>query len=274
MSGVDEDRVLGRVLGQLDAPDAAPDLEPLSLEEVGLWREYSELAGLIPYAVDPVIPPPEIRARVLAAVEPRPEAAPGPLVFRQPTATTYGRRSLALLAAALGFVAIGLGIVSGSLYRRQQLQSARLEELSLEIARSRAEPSARAVSYEDVQRLRTLVTASGGRRCRLAPPRDDPAQPRARGTLIFDSERSEYFLAARDLEPCKEGQVYRLWFMVDGEPIAGQAFHVKAGTPVTLGAEGMPAEANGILVTLQRDDGSREPSGERVLWGDESEDML
>ena len=91
--------------------------------------------------------------------------------------------------------------------------------------------------------------------------------------VYFDPERQEYFLTARDLSPCTEGYAYRLWFMVDGEAVVGSRFNVKAGVPVVLGAGGMPAGTTAMWVTYQADS-VEEPSGESVLFGDQSEEML
>ena len=95
----------------------------------------------------------------------------------------------------------------------------------------------------------------------------------ARAAVYFDPTEREYFLAARDLSPCSEGYAYRLWFLVDDEAILGESFNVQAGVPVGVGSRGMPAGTTAMMVTYQRV-GTSEPSGERILFGDESEEML
>ena len=101
----------------------------------------------------------------------------------------------------------------------------------------------------------------------------DPAQPVARAAVYFDHEQQQYFLHAKDLAPCSEGFAYRLWFLVDGKAVAGRSFNVSAGVPVALGSLGLPGGATAMMVTYQAN-GTEQPDGEWILYGDESEDML
>ena len=269
----DEDRILEQVLAELESGEQTQPPPDIPL---GLWREYQELAALLPYALDPVAPRVECKAEMLARVSLQQSvrtSSAEPLRFLAPTTAMRSTRALQLVAAVLALIAFGLGAFSVQLYQKSQTQESAIQALRLNLQDSEYGREGRLASLDDRARLGTLVMTAGTRVCPLMPPGERPAQPVARAKVFFDTDRQEYFFTARDLEPCAEGYAYRLWFIVDGKPVAGKTFHVKAGALVALGADGMPAGSTAMMVTYQKLE-TVEPSGERVLYGDESEEML
>jgi hypothetical protein len=281
----EEDWLIERVLSRLDDSEPLDDREPLdegtrqvdeeSLspdDERGL-REYSELSALLPFALDPVTPSAECRASILRRIrgDSRLEPAP-PLSFPPPRQPGSTWRTLQLLAATLSVAVLGLGAFSAWLYTDNRRQTDRIEEIRLAMEESRQREARLQATLAEAERLSRLVMRSNARVCRLSPT-GESSQRFARAAVYFDTEEREYYLTARDLSPCSEGYAYRLWFLVDGKAIQGQSFNVRAGVPVGVGSRGMPEGTTAMMVTYQRVDTS-EPSGERILFGDESEEML
>ena len=275
----DEDRLIERLLSRLDDPEPLDDLEAqvaeesLSPEAERQLREYTELAALLPFALDPVTPSAECRASILREVRGDSQLEPAPpLSFPPPRSTTSISRPLQLLAAALSVVVLGLGAVSAWLYVDNGRQTDRIDEIRVVMEKGRQREATLQATLAELEGLRKLFTHSNARVCRLWPT-GDSSQRVARAAVYFEPAEREYFLAARDLTPCSEGYAYRLWFLVDDKAIAGESFNVKAGVPVALGSQGMPAGTTAMMVTYQRVDTS-EPHGEPILFGDESEEML
>lgn len=262
----DEDRILEELLRGLEDPDRLEPPLDFGDQEARLWREYVELSALLPFALEPVDPSPACRTDVLSQIA-------STLPFARKSTAVPAPRWLQALAAALVVFVLGLSSFSAWLYRDNQRQGVVLNETRRALEESRQREEFQIASQGDIARLRSLVTAAGTRVCRLKPTGQQPVQSVARGMVYFDPERQEYFLTARDLSPCTEGYAYRLWFMVNGEAVFGSRFNVKAGVPVVVGAGGMPAGATAMWVTYQRD-AVEEPSGESVLFGDQSEEML
>ena len=275
-----EDQILEEVLRALESSELselAPDLPPEDLE---LWREYTELTGLLPLALDPVVPRPECRAEILSLLGSeeapvRAEAASAaPLPFPTPVPATRTHRVLLALAATLAIAVLGLGTFTTWLYRDHLRQSDLIAEIQDRIDQSRSREDVLLASQVKYKRLRTLVSTRRTRVCRLRPIGESPSQPVARGLVYFDAERQDYFLSALDLAPCEQGYAYRLWFIVNGRPVGGVTFHVKAGVPTALGSGGLPPGFTAIMVTYQRETAEGPDEGVQILYGDQAEEML
>ncbi|HVR30317.1 MAG TPA: anti-sigma factor [Thermoanaerobaculia bacterium] len=274
-----EDDILERVLQRVDHPGLEDPGLDLKGDERRLWREYTELSGLLPYALEPVAPRAGRRDELLASARRerfpqdsqresvRPGASPAPL--------RHNRRRLSVaMAAALAALSLGLALASGWLARDRALQQrtiTALERQLHEIAGTQAELRD---TRAELARLRGVFTSAGMRVCPLRPWGERPAQPVARAAVYFDGDRQQWFLAARDLEPCRQGSYYVLWFVVDGKPVAGGSFRPEKGVPVALAAERMPGEMSGAFLTLEPDPAVGAPTGPPILYGEQSEEML
>ena len=110
----------------------------------------------------------------------------------------------------------------------QRLEAVTRRDQALEHAHAQLEP------------LRSVVTSAGMRACPLRPWGERPQQPWARAVVYFDGDHHQSYLVARDLEPCRQGSRYVLWFLVDGKPVPGGSFQAQKGEPVALSAEEVP----------------------------------
>ena len=255
-----EDALLERVLQQVDHAGLEDPGLDLKGEERRLWREYGELAAMLPVALEPVEPPARVLAGVLAEVR-RDGDHPGALTAAErdslPTASSPALRrrprALAALAAVLAALSVGLGLWAGSLIDRDR-----------ELVHAQAE----------LEHLRSVVTSAGVRACPLRPWGERPQQPWARAVVYFDGSHHQAYLVARDLEPCRQDSRYVLWFMVDGKPVPGGSFRPEKGVPVALGAEEMPGSTDGAFLTLERDPTVERPTGPPILYGEGAEEML
>lgn len=291
-----EDRT---ILAALEALERGTGEPPLLGESTGeatetaetLTRLYTEVLGLVPYELEPAVPRPEVKSRLLAAVrgdetqptipetEPRPapQAAPAPLprpTTRPPTrelpvaprvAMVPRRRSVwpTALAATLILALAGL---SGWLYLRQvQMQEtiARLED-QLAAERRTAEQSLAGMQAA-MERMRVnfaLVTAPA---VKVSPLRPVDEQSPARGILFVAADGQHWYLAVHDLPPAPAGRDYQLWWEAAEGTFSGGVFDLRAGEKVELYSETMPAGTKGVVITLEPERGARQPTGPEVL---------
>jgi hypothetical protein len=266
-----EDAILERFLENLDSGGPAGPPADLTPDEARLWREVG-LSGLLPYALEPVAPSVATREKLLASLradraEPLPFPVPAP-------ATAASSGALRLIAAALAVLSLGLAGWSGWMLRDNRAQQLRLAELNEALLVSEQREQGLRSAAGELAGFRNVMMGTGLRSCPLKPPVDSPVQPVARAAVLFDAEARNWLLTARDLEPCRDGQEYTLWFIVDGRPVPGGVFHVKEGEPVSVAADSMPAGTTAMLLTLEPAPGSEEPLGPTILYGDESDAML
>ena len=262
-----------------------------------LARLYTEVLGLVPYELEPAVPRPEARARLLAAVrgdetlpgdetqptilelEPRPAPPvrpaplPRPAVSREmPVAPRIAmvprRRSVWPMALAATLI-LALGGLSGWLWLRQA-RMAEMEETiaSLEsqlAAEKREAEQARAGMQAAMERMRVnlaLVTAPAVKAMPLRPV--DPQRP-GRGILFVAADNQHWYLAVHELPPAPPGQDYQLWWEARDGTSSGGVFDLRPGEKVELYAETMPEETRGVKITLEPARGVSQPTGPEVL---------
>jgi hypothetical protein len=272
-----EDVQLLRLLEEM--AEGQTGLEPNSLadqqdeESAALRQEYLEALALLPYELEPIAPPLELRERLIQQVAADPdrdpvgrrnEASPGPW-----RSGGWNRWALPL-AATLAFLLVGatawqvvrVGQQQDTIARlSQELESMRFE--AAELARARGE-------LVQVRSRLALVTSPASEFCALRPPEGSPAV-NARGTLVMQMQKGDWFLRVEGLEPCSKGSQYQLWFLTEGSPVLGASFDVEAaGTPVELMASGgVPPGTNAVMITLAEDEDSGTPTKVPLLFGDE-----
>jgi Anti-sigma-K factor rskA len=272
-----EDALLERVLLQVDHPGLEDPGLDLRGADRRLWLEYGELAGLLPHALDPIPPPSGHLEGVLAGVlreGAAVEIAAGlPAASPTPSSPRSSAASRAL-AATLAALALGVALAAGWLAGERSRLRERVAGLELRLRESALREQELEDARGELARLRGVFTAAGMRACPLRPWGDRPAQPVARAVVYFDGDRHQWFLAARDLEPCHQGSHYVLWFMVDGKPVPGGSFRAEKGVPVALAAQEMPEATNGVFVTLEQDPRVETPTGPPILYGEDPEEML
>ena len=251
-----------------------------------LEREYLELLGLVPYALEPEAPSASVKKGLLERVAQSgsqsdrqgvarvvPFAEPS----REPARPASSRVAWAL-AAALAAVSLGLASWAGVLQGRLVEQEKNVAEVvdaplpdSLP-SDAQPEPSVRFLAVSDLQDTIARVAMPGVEVCPMRPLGDSPAQPSAKGLFYLSSERSEWMLAAQNLEPSVLGSRYHVWFRTEGGVINGGAFEVHQSGAILIRADQIPAGSQAVLITLETEE-TGEPTGPTILYGDEGEIM-
>ncbi len=70
--------------------------------------------------------------------------------------------------------------------------------------------------------------------------------------------------AATGLQPAPEDHDYQLWLIVDGQPMSAGTFEIEDGVAI-VETELSLEEFEGAAVTIERDGGTEQPSGDPVL---------
>jgi hypothetical protein len=261
-----------------DLAERQTGLEPKVLageqdeESAALRQEYLEALALLPYELEPIAPPPELRERLMQQVAAGPvpdrvdrhqEDSPGPGSFvgwnrwALPLAATLAL----LLVGATAWQVVRVGQQQETIIRlSQELESMRLEATAL--ARTRGE-------LAQARSRLALVTSPTSEFCALRPPEGSPAV-NARGTLVMQMKKGDWFLRVEGLEPCSKGNQYQLWFLTEDSPVLGASFDVEAAEiPVELMASGVPPGINAVMITLAEGEETGTPGEVPLLFGDE-----
>lgn len=285
-NSLNEDELDRLLLELLDSPNPLSEIEARGIEaESRTCRElgtYVEAFAALAWGVPPLEPAPETRQRVLQAVEAHaatsaatvadagaPHDTEGPTSRRG--ATTRGW--LLPLAATLAVAVLGLASLSGWLWNRVERQrgeiaSLRAQAQELVAARSRLADAVEARnSLED--RL-GLVASRGVEICPLRPSGDHPLAREARGVLFIGADHQHWYLSLEGLDPAPQGRVYQLWFITPDGPVSGGTFTNEQGRREELYSSQMPDGTNAVAVTLEPEGGMEQPTGPRLLWGDEA----
>jgi anti-sigma-K factor RskA len=181
-------------------------------------------------------PPPDLKARILAAAERTPQEPPAPAVRREPqVGTTEDRRRrwpLWLAAAAAAVVVAGGGVIG--------LQAMDEDEPALPVAVSQ-------VFEADDARTATVRTENGGKL-----------------TVGVSPSRNEMAVDTRDLPELDDAQVYQLWAVHGDEMVnVGVLDDSDEGA-----AMGMPGEDTTVAVTVEPDGGSEQPTTAPIVQVD------
>lgn len=252
--------------------EAAPEVSRMR-------REYLELLGLVPYALEPRSPSPELRSRILGAAGAgsgeMTDAAPAEVVaIAESPARPPSARWLLPMAASIALV---LMAVTGWLVIQVSRQQARIVELSAQLDSARADEAELATSRGMLAEMRSrleLVTAPGAQYCALRPPKGSEAEG-AIGMVVMHPVNEEWFLRIEGLKPCSQGRKYVLWFSTEDGTRPGPIFGVKKpGDSIELTVSGRPPKIDAIMITLESDPMPDEPSMEPLLFGDERMQVL
>jgi hypothetical protein len=225
-------------------------------------RPWLELLGQLPGALDEEEPSASVKRELMATIS----AAGGVENLAVPESGRATRPTLASpwilrLAAVLALALLGLSVKQASdLSERSsqiEIQAMRIEQLRDQIA--------------DIvpagQRIPDWMVASGTELCELRPRTAGTEE--SRGWVFVREDHQHWYVTVEGLAPTPEGQVYELWFMVEGQAVSGGQFHPDARGRAALTSESMPTGITGFAVTLQPVGGDASPSESTVLYGDE-----
>lgn len=305
-----EDRTILAVLEALEAGEETGSLAGAAAaqgDEAGetLARLYTEVVGLLPFALDPVTPSPDLRQRILTLaagddtqdlaartgtaaaepVEPAEAAARRPRVVTpirqaplaeavaEPVESAGARRPRAsrwplALAASLALALLGLSLW---LYSGVRQQNATIDRLTRELRAEQQRAGSLAAQQVEIQN--ELAEMRGGFGLITSPavevspmrPTERSPQPQARGALWVAADHQHWYLSVHGLEPLGAGRRYHLWFLADSGAVSGGSFDAQPGSPVNLSSEHMPHDTKAVVITMEPDTGTPAPSGPEVL---------
>lgn len=233
--------------------------------------EEMQVLDALGRVVPQVAPPPDLRARVLAAAvrEPiEPAQASAPLPFQAPTPAPVvvpapASRWPWLLAAAAAFVAVGtsLGWVSArGEVERLQSTIAELRANAAEFLNVRAEFDRERTDRERAIAILSAVDVHSASLASVAPA------GAARGHVYVSASRGLFF-TAEALPPLPVGRTYQLWTIVAGQPVSHGIFEPQGDGRAQVLAQAPPGAVQAIAVTVEPDGGVPAPTGDKVLLG-------
>jgi anti-sigma-K factor RskA len=211
-------------------------------------RDTREALTLVPRSLEPLPPPPSVKARLLAQIGSR-TAARSARVRRRTQWLPWGIGAGALVAASL-LLMIGWNIMA----TRQEIQ--RLEGRVAELRKELAQREETLVLLTDPQ-VR-LVQLSG-----LKP------SPDAAARLFWNPVTRTGVLFTTDLPAITREKAYELWAIAGAEPVPAGVFTVEPGgralVRLPLLPEGLRFDK--FAVTLEPAGGVPKPTGPMVLLG-------
>jgi anti-sigma-K factor RskA len=202
--------------------------------------EFRQTAGLLGFAAAQVVPPPDLRGRVIDRVR----------AVRATSTRRYRSRRLLVagwaVAAALGLLAIGLGGLAWNLTQQVQHKDRVLQAAQL----------ARLAASSDLE----MVRFQGG-----------AAAPEAWGTLLGRKSGTFAYVALEKLPPLPNERAYQIWITdTNGERVSGGLLRPDAAGWGTLWIE-TPAGLGTISrvgLTEEPVTGSAWPTGASVCYAE------
>lgn len=287
-----EDRTILAALESLEREQPVVSGEASETAET-LTRLYVEVLGLVPSALEPVAPRPEVKARLLSTIRPAPleddeifplplpaKAVPAadprtstsrPVISREPfTAPRAGmaqsRRSIWPMALAASLI-VALGGLSGWLLTEQTRLQGTIADLQGELAVERLRSEQAMVEVRTAtERMREnfqLVTTPAVTVSPLRPVGEEART--ARGLLFVAADHQHWYLALHDCPPAGPGRDYQLWWVTDGGTYSGGTFDTREGEKIELYSKTMPDDTRDVMITLETEGGVRAPTGPEVL---------
>ncbi len=259
-----------------------------------LARLYLETLGLLPYALEPIAPRPEVEEALLAAIrgeasqessDPALErAVPAPeppvtgsrprLIAMPPPGSRSAVRRRRWPAALAATLIAGLLGLSGWLFIQVQEGEGTIADLQAEIAvwKDRAQAATQEANKAqldnlDLKQKFSLVTSPAVEVHTMRPDEKGPLQPEAHGVLFVAADHRHWYLCLRNLQPAEGQKAYVLWFINDQGPVASGAFNARSGGPVEMSSQQMPAGTVDVRVTLEDSAHVSQPAGQLVLKG-------
>jgi anti-sigma-K factor RskA len=212
-------------------------------------REYRGVAGLLPYSAAEAALAPDLRRRLVAAVEREARAAePAPLPTRQELARPAPRRTLFSRSgwAAFAFAALAVAMLAWNLSLRSQI-SAQGEEIAFH--RQSWQETIGLLNDSSVK----WYAVGGG-----------PAN----GHLWATPNSQDACLVAQGLPPLADDQVLQVWVVRAGQQASAGTFDAHDGAGwALLKADDPVASYDSIFVTVEPRGGSAAPSGPPVMSG-------
>jgi Anti-sigma-K factor rskA len=235
----------GYVLNDL-SPEEIREFERMLRENPNLIervKRLQETLDVLPYALPETEPPPHLRDAILEATTSQP--------IRRVSRLPWGK----LAASIAALVAIALGL--DNLRLRQDLQLAR-QDLNDALAQVKTAQQRETV-INVLQQPDTRVFSLAG---------TDKANT-ASGSIAIDSQDKKAVIVFKNLPTPPEGQIYRLWAIIDDKKIACADFKATQQGNVleefSLPAEACTTTKSTLAVTLEPFPAPPQPVGPAVM---------
>jgi anti-sigma-K factor RskA len=289
----------------LDALGALEAGERRTLEEhlpscAECRAELSELrdaSASLAYTVAPVLPPTELRARILErvrAVDPSEVFVDPSEVIAAPSSSgrsasrvaapereargllksfslwqlLTGRPSLGFGAAFAAVAIVVLGLATLSLWQRTGALGREVARLFEKLTDAKSELGAQREQIASARGMDELLNSPDARVTRLSGKA--PA-PQARAMLAYDRSTGRAVMIASGLPPAPAGHEYQLWLIADNKPLPGGTFKTDPEGRARMSDHLPPGVSNPTFaVTLEREGGESAPKGDMYLLGSAS----
>lgn len=210
-------------------------------------QQYLQVARVLPYTAPQVVPPPELRGRILAAATGKAAVSQttksGPLAGGMTRRRQPRRAWLAFGAACIAL----LGLLGWNV----RLQS-QLNVRDTQLARSR----------DSWQTMTALLNDPSVQSFALAGDA-------ATGRFWVTSSGDVGCLVVQGLPELAAGQVYQVWLREGDQPVGVATFVTQAGNAWTLIRAEQPIQQfQAIGITIEPQGGSPAPTGQGVLFGE------
>ena len=262
----------GYALGNL-TPTGAARVKQLLKHNPALVAELQTLQStlaVVPLSLPHAVPSPQLEQKILQAAQTAPQAAPP----TQPIAPTKPRTwPWWTVGGVTAILLAGLGLETYRL--RQSLAAAQLENQALTEQLTLTQATLQQLQQIELVNTRQELSRYQGAVNLLRQPGNRyltlkstvPEQP-STGSLVIVPSQSAAILALRDVPALPEGQVYRMWAVVNGQKIACGDFQPDAAGEVFLQ---LPVDEWGttpeIVITIEPEPDLPEPVGEMVIFG-------
>ena len=266
----------GYALGNL-TPTEAARVKQLLKHNPALVAELQTLQStlaVVPLSLPHALPSPQLEQKILqaaqAASQTAPQAAPPTPAIAPGKSRSWPWWTVGSIAAIL---LAGLGLETYRL--RQDLAAAQLENQALAEQLTVTQAMLQQLRQTELVTTRQELSRYQGVVTLLRQPDNRyltlkgtvPEQP-ATGSLVIVPSQSAAILALRDVPALPEGQVYRMWALVDGNKVACGDFRPDAAGEVFVQ---LPVDEWGttpeIVITVEPEQNLTEPVGEMVIFG-------
>lgn len=244
----------GYILGALSEEDRLHFeelLEKASPEQKALYREMKQAGDELALSVEPKTPAPDIKRRIMDAIDEAEETA-GPAKSARIIPLNFYR----VAAAVLLMVFLGLGFYSFNLSQKVDEQQATITQLK-----------------DDLERQEQFLDVLAAREVNLIIMGGLEPSPDGYGKILWDSNENRAVLQLANLPPPPGDKDYQLWLIKDGgNPISAGVFNFdEPGSDMFFKVEHLdeapsPLE-NTFAVTLEPKGGVPQPTGDMYLVG-------
>lgn len=253
------------VLGLLDAAERREfeaHLESCAACQAEV-RDAEAVAEALAEAVPQHAPPPDLRARVLAAAGPAP--ATNRTEAGAATGASGGRAWLApwLLAAAASLAAVSLGLYAWTLRGRVNELSAALRATRSALAEATSRSAALEHAATQGSQLAGILSAPDAVRVDLV---GQPSAPGASGHAFWSPTRG-VVVAADRLPALPAGRVYQLWVVTASAKMSAGVWRPDPAGRMQAVAGVRADRAVAIAITIEPDGGVPSPTGPIYLLG-------